>query len=376
LTYQPGDTIYATIKFEPTVLGVQSRQLVITHSNLPKFQITVEITGEGIGTNYDLSHYDLRFIPEILSRKITVFNNSDNPIYIYEAKAEPEGYFSVTSQLPVNLNPHTNAELEVLWNNWMGEPPYDVKLRLIAGPCAEEKNITLGLYKAASRVSIPDVYADPKGRTSINIDFDNNENHAYNGERFFEGEFTVNPRLFLPDKIISSYGKGQLTKNQIIEDRRIVGFRIEGNFPEQGRVAEIHGIAGLAETDTSHIRMTTTPVFWGSAVSTETSSGIYHLINICGNRLIIHGNMITNLILSPNPTEGKAKIEFESQSAGECRIEIFNTVGVIELISDYLVVNEGKNSLEFDLSILKTGTYNLVIRTGNTFAIARVIIIR
>ena len=376
LVYQPGDTIFATIKFEPAQLGIQSRQLIITHSNLPKFQFSVEISGEGIGTNYDLSHYDLRFIPEILKRKITIYNNSENPIYIYDTKSEPEGYFSVTSQLPINLNPHANAEMEIMWNQWMGEPPYDVKLKLTAGPCAAEKTVTLGLYKASSKVSIPDVYADPKGRTIINIDFDNNENQPYLGERFFEGEFTINPRLFLPDKVISQFGTGKLIKNEIYNDRRIVGFRIDGDFTDKGRVAEIHGIAGLAENDTSHIIMTKNPIFWGSAVTTETDFGVYHLINICGDRLIIHGNVISSLILSPNPTTGSAKIEFLSQYAGEGIIEVYNNIGLLEFQTDIFKISEGKNNIDIDFGSLKTGTYSLMIRQGNSFGILRVVVLK
>ncbi len=376
LVYQPGDTIFATIKFEPTQLGIQSRQLIITHSNLPKFQIKVEISGEGIGTNYDLSHYDLRYIPEILRRKVTIINNSDNPIYIYEANMEPEGYFSVISSLPINLNPKSTSEIEISWNYSMGEPPYDVNLRLIAGPCAEEKNITIGTYQASSKVSIPDVFADPKGSTTINIDYDNTENHPYNGVRFFEGEISINPRLFLPQKVTSPFGTVQILKNEIYNDRRIIGFRVEGDFPKQGRAAEIHGIAGLAEIDTSHIRMLKSPVFWGIAVSTESSPGIYHLINICGDRLVIHGNIITNLILSPNPTTGTAEIDFTSKYEGDGIVEVYNNMGLVEFKTDIFKIDEGENKITVDLRNLQSGTYSLIVKQGNAFAIARVIVIK
>ncbi|MFH1052250.1 MAG: T9SS type A sorting domain-containing protein [bacterium] len=376
MTYQPGDTIFATIKFEPTEIGVHSRQLVITHSNLPKFQIQVEIIGEAIGTDYELSHYDLRFIPEILNRKITIINNSDNPIYIYETNLEPEGFFTVNTTLPINIEPRSKSEIEIAWNNWMGEPPYDVNLKLSAGPCAAEKNIVLGLYKANSRISIPDVFADPKGSTTINIDFDNAENHPYNGQRFFEGEITINPRLFLPQKVSSPFGSGEVTKNEIFNDRRIIGFRVKGDFPKQGRVAEIHGIAGLAEIDTSHIRMTKVPIFWGTAVNNESSPGIYNLINICGNRLVIHGNIISDLTLSPNPTNGKGEIRFESQYAGEAFIEIFNSIGLLEQKTDLFRINEGKNSISVDFNNLKSGTYSMILREGHSYAVIKVIVIR
>jgi|GEM_PF-1978068 len=376
LVYQQGDTIFATIGFEPTVIGVQSRQLVITHSNLPKFQFKVEISGEAIGTDYDISHNDLRFIPEILKRKIRINNNSENPIFIYEANIEPPGFFSVTSTLPINISPRSESEIEITWNQAMGEPPFSVNLKLIAGPCAAEKNISLGLYKATSSIMFPDVFADPKGSTTINVDFKTDENNSYQGERFFEGEFTINPRLFLPQSVTSQYGKGFLTRNEISNDRRIVGFRIEGDFPSQGRVAEIHGIAGLAEIDTSHIKMTKTPKYWGTAVTTTSSSGIYNLINICGDRLVIHGNIISEMALSPNPTTGYTEIKFNSQYDGEAIIEVYNSLGLSEYKSEVFQISKGKNSMALNLAGLKSGTYSLIVKQGYAFAIVRVIILK
>jgi len=376
VVYQPGDTIYANIRFEPTQLGETVSKLMMYHSTVDKFMIEGEVYGEGIGTDYNISHDDLRFIPEILKRKITVTNKSNNEIYIEKAEIEPEGFFTVTSSLPITLIPKADAKIEILWNEWNGTPPGNVILKLTAGPCAAEKRIALGLYDAYSRVFIPDVYADPKGNATIKIDYKNTTNHPYNGERFFEGEFIINPRLFLPQKVKCPYGTGELIRNDIYNDRRIVGFRVEGDFPEEGRAAEIVGIAGLAEVDTSHINMLESPVFWGIAVPVNIEHGVFHLINICGDRLVIHGNVISNIKVNPNPGEGIVEIEFNSKTAGECIFEVYNNIGVVEFQSGSIQVSEGGNIVPIDLRNLKSGTYSLIIRQGNSYGVVRLIIIK
>ncbi|ROL59138.1 T9SS C-terminal target domain-containing protein, partial [Bacteroidetes/Chlorobi group bacterium ChocPot_Mid] len=375
MVYQPGDTIFASIKFEPLRLGIQTRKLLITHSNLSKFSFQIDISGEGIGTNYELSHYDLRFIPEILTRNVAIINNSDNTIFIYDTIIDPIGYFSVKSQLPINIKPHSESEIIISWNSWLGEPPSDVNLKLIAGPCAAEKNITLGLYKGSSNITIPDVFADPKDKTTINIDFINDENHPYNGQRFFEAEITMNPRLFLPQNVTSKYGNGFLIRNDILNDRRIIGFRVEGDFPTSGRLAEIHGIAGLAEIDTSHIRFNKSQLLWGKSVSTKTSPSIFNLINICGSRLVIHGNKISNLEISPNPANGEINIEYFTTASGSAIIEVLNNLGEIIYKSENISISEGINNNFLNLSHLRTGTYNLLIKFEDSFVIAKLLIL-
>ena len=122
--------------------------------------------------------------------------------------------------------------------------------------------------------------------------------------------------------------------------------------------------------------MLKSPVFWGIAVSTESSPGIYHLINICGDRLVIHGNIITNMILSPNPTTGTAEIDFISKYEGDGIVDVYNNMGLVEFKTDIFKIDEGENKITVDLRNLQSGTYSLIVKQGNAFAIVRVIVIK
>jgi hypothetical protein len=377
IIYQPGDTIFAKISFEPTRIGDAFGTMRVDHSSLRKFSFNVQLYGKGIGTEYSVSHNDLRFIPEILRRKITIKNISVNEITIKNAVIAPPGFFSVTGVLPVSLKEGEETELEIIWHNPNDSLPDNIVLTITAGPCAAEKRITLGRYKAFSRFIIPDVYADPNGETNIIFNYKNDENKSYNGIRFFEGEIIINPRLFLPLSVQCPYGTGELTRNEIYKNRRIIGFIVEGDFPAEGTAAVIHGIAGLAENDTSHINtLRGNSIWWGSAVEIEHALGVYHLINICGDRLVIHGNIITNILVKPNPNFGNAEIEFESSTAGNCVIEVYNNLGILEVsYSDFSAV-KGHNSVKLDLTSLKSGTYSLFIKQGNSFGLIRMIILK
>jgi hypothetical protein len=376
LVYQPGDTIFATISFRPTELREGINDVLILHSNQLKFVLNIKVRGLGIGTDYELSHYDLRFIPEILKRKIKVFNRSNNEIYLQSANINPPNYFSLLTSLPKTLKPNSTEELEIRWNIENGEPPNIVVMDLIAGPCAALKQVSLGLYKAESKITIPNVFADPKGNAKININYSNSANYPYNGERFFEGEIIINPRLFLPQKVTSPYGNGFLIKNEIFNDRRIIGFRVEGALPEEGIAAEIHGVAGLAEIDTSHINLLPKAQYWGSAVNNNLGYGIFQLINITEDGLVIHNKSITKLKAVPNPSDGILNLSFEAMSAGDCKIEIYNSLGINEFSAGSFNISEGNNQIALDVSNLKSGSYSLLIKHGSSFAVIKILIFK
>ncbi len=363
IIYQPGDTIVARIRFEPYALREGVNDLIIYHSNQTIFTVKLKVRGKGIGTEYELSHYDLRFIPEILDRQLQVINNSDNEIIIEQVNFNNPDLFELKTPLPLKVNPKTTENLDIHWNIENGIPNGTIYMTIIAGPCAEAKNVIIGLYSADSKIDIPDVAADPKGRTTIKINYKNDTQHPYNGNRFFEGEIIINPRLFLPDKVTCPYGEGQLIKNEIYNDRRIIGFKVEGNLPEEGTAAEIHGFAGLAEKDTSHINILPNGIFWGKSVTTILDFAVFRLINITPDRLVIHSYLISNLIINPNPSSGIINLAFKSKIDGEFNIKIFSSLGKLIKEFNNQKIFVGENNLSLNLSELKSGIYNGVLHT-------------
>jgi hypothetical protein len=372
-TLAPGESFSIKVSFSPTEIGVTSKTIEVFHSWLPKFTIKrAVLKGTGIGTIYSLSHEDLRFIPEIPDRQIKIKNMSDNEIYLQKADIVPTGAFTISNTFPIYLPPQGEKGLDVHWD---GQITPDVKLIIEAGPCVSIKENTIGMYNGNSLLSISRVDADPRGEAVIPINFVNTENKSYKGERPFEVEFTVNPRMFLPQSVTSDYGDAELIRNEIINDRRIIGVRVIGDYDLNGIVAEVKGIAGLAETDTSKIEFQNTSSFWGKAVNVNFVNGNFKLINLSGARRFLQNTNI-NFSISPNPASDGIDVIIESDSIQRINIEIYDYLGnkTADIFSGE--VNKGINNLKFNLAGIGTGSYYIQITTSGSKLIQPVMILR
>jgi WD40 repeat protein len=371
---QPGQVLQVRLGFAPQLTGIQSNILVVTHSDLGAYQFKGNISGRGIGTDIKLSHTDLRFIPEIKSRTINVKNLSDNTISIIKANISPFNNYKFVTPLPIQILGNSEANIQI---DWDGVPTADDSLYLEAEPCVRRSYVILGQYKGQSTLSIPDVQADPNGEATIKVRFQTNENSAYNGDRFFESEITINPRIFLPQTVTSEFGNGTLIRNDVVNDRRIIGFRVEGNFPTTGIVADIKGIAGLAEIDTSVVRIVPQSLNWGTAVATTTQSGIFRLINLCGDRRIIQPTgSLKQLSISPNPSSGLFRVSFYSESEGIGSIDVIDNLGLKIMSVSNLNIVKGFNEVDLLGNLLSPGTYTVIVKLGSEFISQQIIIIK
>jgi WD40 repeat protein len=373
----PGGTIELRISFSPTSVGLKDATVLVKHSDLNYYKKKARLVGVGIGTDIQTSHDDLRFIPEIPQRKLTIQNLSNNDITIVEADIYPYNNFTIITPLPQPVKANGSLELEIEWNGIVGQPD---TLHLIAEPCVNRTIVLLGAYTAHSYLDIPTVEADPNGEEGdavINIRYKTNEDHPYQGKRFFESEITINPRMFLPLEITSDYGEGTLIRNEIVNDRRIIGFRVDGDFPAEGVVVNVRGIAGLAETDTSFIRIMPGTTNWGEAVTTTWEDGLFKLINICNDRRIIRPAAgLRELVISPNPTTGDFRVKFESDSEGNGSIEIMNNLGQLLVLVDNISIKAGTNYITINSIDLPAGSYNLIVRKSVEFISKQLIIIK
>jgi len=371
---QPGESINLSITFKPQTVGPKISTILISHSDLNEYKAEGSLSGTGIGTEIQTSHSDLRFIPEIRTRKITVKNITDNNISIVSGDVYPYKNFKILTPLPLPVSAREEIELEIEWNGVVG--PADT-LHILAEPCVKRTVVILGPYSAQSYLTLPTVEADPNGEATIKVEFQTGTEHPYDGVRFFESEISINPRMFLPQSVSSDFGEGTVIRNEIINDRRIIGFRVEGDFAAQGTVAYIHGIAGLAETDTSAIRILPNSLNWGSAVSTSWSDGIFKLINLCDDRRIIQPAVtLHSLSISPNPSSGNFAAEFTSDSEGVISIDIMNNLGIKVLTMNNVLITGGTNRIDISIANLAPGAYSILIRKSAEFISQQILIIR
>ena len=323
----------------------------------------------------EVSHPHFKFIPEIPERDLTVYNSTGYEIILEDYLIEPEGYFEVLSPKGITIPPHDSVQIRIRWNT-LGLEEDAPLLKIILGPCYGEGWVHLGPYRAVSTLMIPDVNADPRGDATIKIDYSNDENYYYNGTRPFESSIKVHPRLFLPLDISSEHGSAELLSNTIENDERIIKFRVEGDFPRSGTLAEISGVAGIAEVSSYPIEFIEEGYQWGSSTTNIFQNGTFRLINILAGRKVYQDAQLKIVSISPNPATEAAMIRFKVEESGQYTVKLFNNVGleVISKISGNSI--KGENSLSLPLEDLPPGQYKVFIQQGMAHSVSNIVIVR
>ncbi len=356
---QPGEILRATVRFYPKTVGNDITKIFVMHSGQWTYVPTFIMNGTGIGATLEMLS-DIRFIPEIPTRAIKIKNSSPNEVVLRSITPPKASSFTFFPDLPLTIP----VQGEIVLNITSTEPLTELGEALDAelNPCIVQKIIIAGAYSGTSTVSAPTVEADPRKNVEIPIQYRNTENKPYNGIRFFEGEISLNPRLFLPVKAESEYGTAEITKNEIVGDKRIISFRTEGDFPLAGTAVKIIGLTGLAETDRTKIEFSTTAKYWGTAVKTVVSSSELHILNTCGGCSILQNTSLTIVNISPNPARDEVVVNFYAPTSGNFSIEVLNEVGrsVVSPIS--MSAATGLNSALISLASLQIGAYRVVAR--------------
>ncbi len=370
----PGESMSVDFRFIPRELGENKTNAGVKHSFQQKLMPQAVFRGTGIGTFLGLKSERIMFIPEIRQRTFTIENKASNLITIEDVTFKPEGIYRLITPMPVDIEGLDSTLITIEWySNEFEQGTMTIK----ASPCATASDVVLDMYSGNSQLSIPTVEADPRGSAVIPVFFKNTENRSYKGVRFFDAEIEINPRMFYPEEVISLYGEAVLTKNEIIDDRRVIGFRVDGVYPIEGTVAEIHGIAGLAETDSSPIEFREASPFWGTAVSSSHTPGTLKLFNLCGERRVLHPqNNIEIVSLKPNPVNDFCEIQFELSRPGYVTLEIYDNLGNKVQSTSEFYAREGVNIINIPAYDLLPGTYRVLIKMGGDFAAKLFIVVR
>ncbi len=371
---EPGASLSIDAAFTPNTLLENTDNAILRHSDQTVLIGKTVFRGQGIGTKVQLSHSNLRFIPEIPQRTITAVNPNTNQIAIEGYEFSTPGIYTISDAFPIVLDPADSAEIHITWN---GQVTNDITLNLFAKPCVSTIAVTLGQYSADAVITANDVKADPRDRASIPIELSITEPVPYKGSRFVEAELYINPRIFLPDNVTTPYGSATLTRNELIGDRRVMGFRIDGDFPSKGIIGQLEGVAGLAETDTSAIDWNQSSVFLGSTVKVTAQSGLFTLINLCGNRRVIQPeSAITISGIRPNPAVGEFDLVFSSQTNAASIVEIYDVIGNRLFGSILSEVKPGINTVRINVSDFKSGNYRIVLKQSSDVSAKNLVIIR
>lgn len=367
-------TFSLALIFRPIETIRYDAKLRIYHSNQKKIFLELPVSGKGIGNNLSFSHNPLLFIPEIPERELKIKNNSDHTIKLIEAAFDNNNSdYVLLTTFPISIPPLQETSIKIKWN---GTGDKQTKLTFKTEPCIEYFNIFLGRYIAHSIISIPNISADPKEFTKIPIKYINIENGHYSGIRFFNAEIILNKKLFFPTEISSQYGKAEIINNYTDNQFRYIKFRVEGDFPVEGNVTEIIGVAGIADTTYTDISFSDKMNYWGNAISIEFKNGSLQIIGVCKDRLIIHNDkkiQINSII--PNPASEQVKINFYSENQDEYKIMIFNQIGMI-MDEHKSYANMGVNDIVLDISHLPPASYKIMVRSNTSFDVGFLVIVR
>lgn len=361
---QPGQTLSATISFLPQNVGEINAGIIIYHSNQTKISTQFTLVGTGVGADIAVVS-KVYFIPEILTRTIEIKNNSNNTVDIISIENNPLGIVSASPSLPISIPALSSQIITLSLTRELLETEIDTII-ITATPCATKRIIEVLPYSAVSSVSLPNVKANPRGEAIIPIEFSNTEPAEFGANRIFSAEISMNPRMFLPRFVQSQFGTGTLIKNEIVNDKRIIGFSINGNFPSKGIVGEIVGDAAMAEVLESPIIWENTSRFWGKSVNISTANnGSFSLTEgICGDpRVFSDGTILSTIV--PNPANDAIEINIESQDEYSYNISCFNQLGHI-VFTHSVTVPKGMHSIPLPVNNLQNGMYMVYIQTHNS----------
>lgn len=378
-TVAPNEDFYVRIRFIPQKRDINSATCLIKHSNQIYMIPQVTLKGIGLGSDTKISHNYLRFIPEIPTRKFKIQNLESTPLTISGYMFSIENTYRVISpELPITISSQEEIEIEVecLTPN---DAQYS-KLVIKAMPCLANAQIELNKYSGESTVIIEDTEADPRGSAVIKIKANSIEKNPYDGERFFEGELTINPNIFIANvdqAIKSDYGIGKLINQKVEDGKRIITFRVDGNFPMDGVIAEIHGLAGLTNPPSSQMELLPTSQFFGKNITTVSKPGVFKLINLCEDKYLYNQNTIISVkSIAPNPVQDVINLTIDSKLDAHFKIEIYNSMGVLVKEIGNITIKSGENSIPIDSHLLNNGQYRGVIKGNSVESVFSFIVLK
>lgn len=354
-----GGTLQVEVEFRPRRSGYDTSNIVIQYAGQKNVQAVSRVTGRGSGADVQISHTVLPFIPEITEREIVLTNRSDNPVVITAATVMAGEPFTVLTPLPDTIPSHDSVRLRIRYDG--GAVSKQAAVGLSFDPCASISECKLALYSSTTSLRMPVVSADPRGDAEVPVEATFVENWSYKGERFLEGAFTVNPRLFLAREITVPNGSAEILSQDIIDGKRLVRFRITSDFSANGEIARLKGWAGLAEVDSSFLVFDTTQINFGSAVKVNYVDGLLRILNPDPTRRIIDRSVAAITGIAPNPVGSTANVDLSMPAAGTVTMRCIDRYGNDVMEARTFDAPAGTSKHGLDVGAVAPGVYHVVV---------------
>lgn len=358
------DVLSLDFEASPLFAGQNNIILRVYFNNQSKYYFEINLVIDGIGSTLEASHDYLPFIAEEGNRILTIKNQFDKPIEILGYDFVPNNGYSLVSQLPNEILPGEEINLELSWDGLYKQP---VRLIINADPCPLGNNFVLLPYSSTNFIEIPDITAEsPASEVSIPIIINDSPNHEYKGNRNFDMAFRLNPRLFFPTSIESKFGNGEILSNSIENDLRKVVVKLNGDFPKQDTLMLVKGVSGIAETDVTSINFVREETTFGESTNLIYNNGSLKINGLHNNRRVIHTYLddLNIINVSPNPSDGNLNIDVDSNIELEIVVIVRNSVGQ-EVYKSKNNIIYGINSIKISKVNVSSGQYYIELSDEN-----------
>lgn len=373
-TLAPGATQQIELLFTPRRLGNDTDDVVITYAGQTSVTRRIRVFGYGAGADIAISHPTLAFVPEVTERTVTLGNRSANAVTLNAASLPVGAPFVLLTPLPITIPSGDSIQLRIQYTGGAIRPNDRMDFAFV--PCASSVGIRLAAYTGSAVVSAPRVSADPRGSVAIELRASLGENVVYNGLRPFEGVLTVHPRLFLAQSITSPAGSADIISQEIVNDVRLIRFRITGNFLRDTVLATLTGPAGLAEVDSSVLAFDTTAAGFGAAVGLRYTSGLLTIDNPDPTRRVLHPAPFVRARVMPTPTVDHATLELVAEQDLDLDVTMTTTHGDVVLRERVAIPGAGTHHMSLTTTNLGAGIYTVHLRSGTRMTTTRMVIVR
>ncbi len=372
----PGGTLEVEIEFLPRELGFDTANVIIRYAGQTAIARVVHVMGRGSGADLLLSHTVLPFIPEIPQRDVMIHNRSANAVTITAADITAGQPFTIVSPLPIEIATNDSAAIRIQYDG--GVVSNDAAMDLTVQPCASATTVRLAAYSGSARISLPTVTADPRSdTTSLPITAVIGETVPYNGERFFEGSVRLHPRLFLAREITTTIGTAEILSQDVVNDERVIRFRIQGSFTGTGEIARLVGYAGMAEVDETPLICTAAEPAFGSAVTVTYDPGLLRIVHQDPDRRIVDRPLPPIVrSITPNPASSTAELVMHSTSATIVTLRIVDAQGIDLIAPVQTTLVKGATPLALDVSALPVGVHRVLVISAEGRSTATLVIVR
>jgi hypothetical protein len=134
---------------------------------------------------------------EIPERTITITNTGGTPFNIDSIIITPAGLYVCNLNTPFNnILPQQTITIEIVCLDVSNIQTASMKIYI--NPCNRIEEVLLVPYNSTANITIPTtLIADPRDDNfAIPVLLTQTENYSYNGNRFFEAEFTIGSYIF------------------------------------------------------------------------------------------------------------------------------------------------------------------------------------